>query len=67
MGQNPDQERVALFCYPSNVYNPSMFVIYTLLFGFGGGGFFNYFGPGVVFWLVALACLMRGTALAREG
>lgn len=43
------------------------FVVYTLLFGFGGGGFFNYFGPGMILWLIALSVLVRGVALVHEG
>ena len=43
------------------------FAIYILVSGFGGGGFFDYFGPGMIFWLIALAVLLRGTALAKEG
>jgi len=43
------------------------FVIYTLISGFGGGGFFSYLGPGMAFWLIALAVLIRSTALMSEG
>ncbi len=49
------------------LFATSAFVICTLISGFGGGGFFDYFGPGMVFWLIALTVLVRGAALAHEG
>ena len=41
------------------------FTTYMLLFGFGGGGFFDYTGQALVTWLVCLAVLTRAAALAR--
>lgn len=42
------------------------FVIATLISGFGGPFFFDYFGYNMVFWLIALTVLLHGVSLARE-
>lgn len=42
------------------------FVLYVLLLGFGGGGFFDYTGQGLITWLVCLAVLIRGVVLAQQ-
>src|SRR5215510_6263296 len=44
----------------------SAFVIYTLIAGFGGGGFFDYTGQGLITWLVAVTVLIRATQLVRS-
>jgi len=41
-------------------------VVFMLLLGFGGGGFFDYTGQGLILWLVILAVLVRATSLAQQ-
>lgn len=48
----------------SSLLGAIAFALYTLVVGAGGGGFVDYFGPGMVVWIAVLAFIARMISFA---